>query len=118
MCDEYLRVVKLEKATKSPKGTSDRSTIFRHLLDSDLPPSELTDERLSKEAQLLIGAGTVTTAGTICFLCYYVMANPSIKKRLQDELKPIMADYPRKKPTWAELETAPYLQAVIKEALR
>jgi cytochrome P450 len=95
-----------------------RPTIFRHLLNSDLPPSEVTDDRLSKEAQVLIGTGTVTTAGSLCFICYHIMVNPAIKKRLQEDLKPIMANYPPKKPTWAELETAPYLQAVIKEGLR
>ncbi|GFF32208.1 trichodiene oxygenase [Aspergillus udagawae] len=121
MCDNHLRVAKREKASLGSKDTSmmgGRPTIFRHLLNSDLPPSELTDDRLSKEAQVLIGTGTVTTAGSLCFICYHIMVNPAIKKRLQEDLKPIMANYPPKKPTWAELETAPYLQAVIKEGLR
>jgi cytochrome P450 len=95
-----------------------RPTIFRHLLNSDLPKSELDHDRLSKEAQVLIGAGTITTAGTMCFISYYIMANPHIKKRLQEELAPIMADYPRRQPTWAKLEQATYFQAVIKEGFR
>lgn len=67
---------------------------------------------------MLIGTGTITTAGSLCFLCYHIMANAHIKQRLQEELRPIMADYPRTQPTWAELEQAPFLQAVIKEGLR
>jgi cytochrome P450 len=92
--------------------------VFRHLVSCNLPASELSDDRLSKEAQLMIGAGTMTTAGTMNFLTYYVMTNPAIRKRLEDELAPLMKDYPEKKPSWAELEKLPYFQAIIKETLR
>lgn len=121
MCDDHLRVAKREKAASGYKDSTlsgGRLTLFRHIVNSDLPPSELTDERLSKEAQVLIGSGTITTAGTMGFLVYYIASNPAIKKRLQEELKPVMADYPRTKPTWAQLEKVVYLQALIKEALR
>lgn len=66
-------MAKREKAALGSKDTSTtgaRLTIFRHLVNSDLPPSELTDERLSREAQVLIGSGTITTAGTLGFICY------------------------------------------------
>ncbi|PMB64430.1 Trichodiene oxygenase [Beauveria bassiana] len=103
------------------KGTltgDTRDTLFRHLLNSDLPPSELSEERLSREAQVLIGAGTMTTAGTLAFLCYYILADPAIKERLTTDLTDVMTGYPDKKPTWAELEKVEYLQALIKEGLR
>lgn len=93
-------------------------TIFRHLVNSDLPASELTRERLSKESQVLLGAGTVSTARTLDFISYYIMANPAIRERLTEELKSVMEGYPEKKPTWAQLEKLPYLQALIKEGLR
>lgn len=121
MCDGHLEVAKREKAalpTKDTSTTGGRLTLFRHLVNSDLPPSELTDQRLSREAQVLIGSGTMTTAGTMGFLCYYIMSNPAIKKHLQEELKDVMEGYPEKKPTWAQLEKLPYFQALIKEGLR
>ncbi|KAL2830450.1 cytochrome P450 [Aspergillus cavernicola] len=120
MCDEQLVEAKREKSfnSKTSQSTPGRLTLFRHLVDSDLPPSELTDDRLSKEAQVLIGSGTMTTAGTMGFLCYYIMSNPAIRNRLAEELGPVMQDYPHKKPTWADLEKLPYFQAVIKEGLR
>ncbi|KAK1569395.1 uncharacterized protein LY79DRAFT_674700 [Colletotrichum navitas] len=101
-CDDQLASVNEEKAALGSKGgglLSGRPTIFRHLLNSDLPQSELDDDRLSKEARVLIGAGTITTAGTMCFITYYVMAKPHIKKRLEEELASIMADYLRRQPT-------------------
>ena len=121
MCDAHLGAAKREKAALGSKDTSmmgSRPTIFRHLVNSDLPASELTDQRLSREAQVLIGSGTITTAGTMGFLVYYIMANPAMRKRLTEELKPVMEGYPEKKPTWAQLEKVTYLQALIKEGLR
>ncbi|KAL8929202.1 MAG: hypothetical protein Q9208_001285 [Pyrenodesmia sp. 3 TL-2023] len=117
----HIRAVKHEKAALGSKDTTTtggRLTLFRHLVNSDLPASELSDERLSREAQVLIGSGTITTAGTLGFICYYILANPSIRKRLAEELKPVMEGYPEKKPTWAQLEKVEYLQALIKEGLR
>lgn len=121
MCQGHIRDAKNEKAAVGSKstltaGTSD--TLFRYLVNSNLPPSELAEERLLREAQVLIGTGTITTAGTMGFLCYYIMANPAIRKRLTAELAEVMKGYPEKKPTWAELEKVEYLQALIKEGLR
>ena len=122
MCEGHIGVAKREKATLGSKVDTTqiggRPTIFRHLLNSDLPPSELTDERLSREAQVLIGSGTITTAGTMNFITYHVMANPAIKKRLTEELGPVMEGYPTKKPAWSQLEKLPYFQAIIQESLR
>lgn len=121
MCEGHIGAVKREKAALGSKDTTTtgaRLTLFRHLVNSDLPASELSDERLSKEAQVLIGSGTITTAGTLGFICYYILANPAIRKRLAEELKPVMEGYPEKKPTWAQLEKVEYLQALIKEGLR
>ena len=121
MCDGHLRDSKREKAVSGSKDTTmigGRPTLFRHLFNSELPASELTADRLSKEAQVLIGSGTITTAGTLGFIVYHIMANPKIKQRLQEELKGPMANYPAQKPSWAELERVEYLQAIIKESLR
>lgn len=120
MCYDSIKDTKREKGAQPSKDTSlsGRPTLFRHLVNSDLPASELSDERLLREAQVLIGSGTMTTAGTMCFLVYYIKANPAIHKRLTEELKPIMEGYPHKKPNWAQIEKAEYLQAVLKEGLR
>ncbi|GFP52833.1 fusicoccadiene C-8 hydroxylase [Trichoderma asperellum] len=121
LCDDHIKVAKREAASGESKNSfkiGSRPTVFRHIVNCNLPVSELSDDRLSKEAQVMIGAGTMTTAGTMNFLTYYVMSDPAIRDRLQDELAPVMADYPEKKPTWAELEALPYFQAIIKESLR
>ena len=121
MAESHIIQAKREKQQMGDKDTSEmggRLTVFRHLVNSGLPASELTLLRLSKEAQVLLGAGTVSTARTLDFICYYILARTEIRTRLQEELKEVMAEYPTKSPTWSQLEKLPYLQALIKEGLR
>lgn len=83
-----------------------------------MPESERSDDRLAKEAQVLLGGGTASTARTLGFISYYILANPHIHLMLKEELKDSMATYPEQIPSWADLERLPYLQALIKEGLR
>lgn len=108
---------KLENDHKSIRMENDVS-LFRHIVNSDMPESELSDDRLAKEAQVLLAAGTASTARTLGFISYYILANPHIHSRLEEELRDTMASYPEHMPSWAELEKVQYLQALIKEGLR
>lgn len=102
-----------------PKQSNDTHvSLFRHIVESEMPESELSVDRLTKEAQVLLGAGTASTARTLDFICYYILANEKIKTTLQNELRGVMSEYPEKVPSWADLEKLPYLQALIKEGLR
>ncbi|KAH7048410.1 cytochrome P450 family protein [Macrophomina phaseolina] len=103
---------------KEAKADGNRTSLFRHILDSEMPQSELSVDRLVKEAQIIFGAGSVSVARTLDFITFYVLQKPHIRERLQLELKDIMADYPNTFPTWAQIEKLPYLQAVIHEGLR
>ncbi|KAI0420251.1 cytochrome P450 [Xylaria grammica] len=93
-------------------------SVFHHIVNSDMPPSERSEQRLAKEAQVLLGGGTASTARTIGFASYYILSQPQIRSRLEEELRDVMATWPRKFPSWAELERLPFLQAIIKESLR
>lgn len=95
------------------------STIFDELLErSSLPPSELTDQRLTDEAITLVGAGLVTTAHTLAFISFYLLNQPGTLAKLRLALEPLMARYPAVKPSWTQLEAVPYLNAVVTETLR
>lgn len=83
-----------------------------------MPASEQTTERLAKEAQVLFGAGTASTARTLDVTVYHILANPHVRNRLTAELATSMADFPAICPPLATLRGLPYLQAVIKEGLR
>lgn len=83
-----------------------------------MPESERSEERLTREAQVMLGSGTVTTARTIAFASYYILSRPHIRHRLEEEVKHTLAHWPQCVPSWADLERLPFLQAVIKESLR
>lgn len=93
-------------------------SLFDHIVNSEMPESESSDERLAKEAQVLMGGETASTARTLGFVSYYILANPDIRGQLREELAELMSQYPEAVPTWVELERLPYLQALIKEAFR
>ena len=93
-------------------------SLFDWIVNSDMPESELSDQRLANEAQVLQSAGSTSTARTLTHIVYHVLANEHIRLRLRQAVSDIMIDWPEKVPTWVELENVPYLQAVLKEGLR
>jgi cytochrome P450 len=100
------------------KSANDRSSLFHHIAASDMLASERSEQRLVKEAQVLLGAGTASTARTIGFASYYILSRPSLRAALKEELSEIMNEWPNHIPTWAQLERLPLLQGIIKESLR
>ena len=117
---QHIVDAKHEKETNSKPSASlqNQNSIFRHILNSDLPESDLSVKRLSREAQVLLGAGTVSSARTMDFLTFYVLNNPEYLSKVQDELAPVMQSYPERMPSWADLEKLPFIQALLKETLR
>ncbi|KAK3695836.1 cytochrome P450 [Podospora appendiculata] len=117
-----------EKKTEIPGNEHERaedddddenaSSLFHHIVNSDMPESERSEERLAKEAQVLLGGGTASTARTIGFASFYILTRPTIRSRLEAELRQPMASWPAQVPTWAELDKLPFLQAIVKESLR
>jgi cytochrome P450 len=121
MAERQVIQIKNEKAPhiESPdqKGVK-QMTLLQHLVNSDLPESELSTMRLVNEAQVLLGAGTVGTARVLDLICYHILANANVRSRVGEELREVMQDWPASKPTWTQLEKLPYFQSVIKEGLR
>jgi cytochrome P450 len=84
-------------------------TIFHELLESSILPSEdKTIDRLWQEAQLLLAAGTVTTATAISSALVYLLLDPDRLKVLLGELEIAMPDI-SKPPRDADLRRFPYL---------
>lgn len=116
MTRKYVADAKEDKANGS--DISARPTLLRHLVNCGLPPSEMHDDRLCQEAQSIIAAGSFTTASTVTFISYQLIANERIRSTLKKELGSVMAGYPKTIPSWSQLEQLPYLCGVIKEGLR
>jgi Cytochrome P450 len=118
MAEAHILKAKQDHLSGRRKEDHDRVSLFHFIVNSDMPESELSTDRLTKEAQVLLGAGSASTARTLDFIVYYVIAKKHIRAKLQNELRDIMAGYPDQIPSWLELEKLPYLQAIIKEGYR
>lgn len=101
-------------------GTDDRKdaahpTIFKELVHSNLPPEEKTLERLSHEAQIIIGAGGETVKHAASVGLCHVLLNDEILERVKQELLVAWPSLDGPSPSLQELEQLPYLTAVIQE---
>ncbi|KAL3456547.1 putative cytochrome P450 [Aspergillus heterothallicus] len=115
---DHINAAKRDALSADKVEQDIKSSIFRYVLATDMPPAERHTERLAREAALLFGAGSVTTGRFFSVTLYYILASPSIRERLCAELKDIMAGYPSTLPTWQELDRLPYMHAIVKEGLR
>jgi cytochrome P450 len=96
-------------------------TIFHSIMDSKLPPEERSAGRLSDDAQVLMMAGTLTTAWTLEVCTFHLLRpeNASILRRLKEEIYSAAPDaHITNESALPVLEALPYLNAVIKESLR
>ena len=91
-----------------------KPTVFRAILDSNLPPQELSLERLQHEAITLIGAGVETVRWALAVGGFHILDNPTVLQQLQKELKDAIPDTVEI-PCLEKLEQLPYLSACIEE---
>jgi len=106
-----------EKAQLMKQDEKAQLSIFRHLMDSDLPPSEKTFDRLTQEGQILIGAGGDTVGAALAVITFHLLDNPPILARMRKELESVVFDSDGHCQL-QQLESLPYLTAVINEGLR
>ncbi|KAI0903280.1 putative cytochrome P450 [Ustulina deusta] len=118
MSQRRVEEVKSDIASKREIGESEKTSVFHHILQSNLPESEKDSGRLQREAFALLAAGTITTSATMSIITFYILANPDTEKRLRGELEVFWDGFTDKPVRWAELEKIPYLNGCIKEGLR
>ncbi|KAF3480353.1 cytochrome P450 [Arthroderma uncinatum] len=112
-----IEALKLESSTISKEST--HRTIFRELLSSKLPSEEKAPARLAGEAQVLVSAGSETTARALTNACFYLLTSPDVLATLKTELESAIPATNFKNGVALEcVQQLPYLTAVIKESLR
>ncbi|KAF2733104.1 putative P450 monooxygenase [Polyplosphaeria fusca] len=112
---KQIQAVVDEKSKPRPDGI--HPTIFHGLLNSDLPSSELSMQRLLGEGQTIVAAGSLTTAHYLKSATYHILAAPQVLNKLRAELMAAMPD-PTVLPPYKDLDRLPYLNAVINEGFR
>ncbi|KAF2173703.1 hypothetical protein M409DRAFT_61992 [Zasmidium cellare ATCC 36951] len=106
------QIDRIRESTEIPEKT----TVFHELLRNEsLPASEKTTKRLREEAMVIVVAGSDTTAYTLGAIVYEVLSDKTKLARLKKELATVMTS---ELPPASKLESLPYLNAIIPEALR
>lgn len=105
----------------STPGRGDLLSMF--LKAQSQRPEFMTDQRVLTMAVSMAFAGSETTAISLAAVFYYLAQNPSCYKKLQTELDEAVqagkiGQGETGLVTWAESQTLPYLDAVIKESMR
>ncbi|KAM3420674.1 hypothetical protein BST61_g3929 [Cercospora zeina] len=73
-------------------GLPTAPTLFHELLISDLPAREKGVKRMAQEANVVISAGSETTAWTLSVLTFYLLDDRIRLAKLQKELKTLVQD--------------------------
>lgn len=96
------------------KPSVNTRTIFMDILDSNLPESEKTPERLNAESSSVLG-GVETTTRSLAVIMFYLLKDPAVLAKLRDELKTVIP-HPDAPVTLAQLEALPYFVSRIKRS--
>ncbi|KAE8143664.1 benzoate 4-monooxygenase cytochrome P450 [Aspergillus pseudotamarii] len=108
---------KPEDSFKAEKESGKKPSIFQDIVWSNLPSSEKAPARLAAEANLLLIAGTETTARALSLVLFHTLDNPQTLLQLRDELAPLM-HRPESRVSVAALEALRLFPAVITEGIR
>lgn len=109
MIEESVRQQEEEERNKpevlfeAEKESQKNKSIFEDILRSNLPPSEKAPARLAAEANLLVIAGTETTARALSLVLFYILDNPQTLLQLREELAPLIP-HPDSRMSMAALE--------------
>lgn len=115
--ESVLELAASTVARSRQNGTAGAGNIFTGILaEAEKSQSQLSDLVLSREARSLIIAGTDTTAITLTFILWCILARPQLRDNLIAELRPLQER--ENGFSDEELEKLPLLNAVIQETLR
>lgn len=114
-----LRMVKEDIATAKAQSAPEKvpNSLCKLLLEiresEDVP---LSEKHFSYIPASLFGAGSDTTASTLCSAFLALVTNPTVLKVAQKELDTVVG--PERMPTFADKAKLPYIGALCKEVLR
>jgi len=112
------KVVARAAEEKRPGSSKDMPMLEKVFRESNLPESEKSVYRMSAETNVVLSAGTDTTARTLAVAHYYILSRPDVHSRLLGELRSVMPVPGAPVPSTDVLERLPYLVGVVLESLR
>ncbi|KAL2867528.1 cytochrome P450 [Aspergillus lucknowensis] len=118
---KLVRVVEhdIESASKSPGTAPLFNSLTRQLLETrkeDPASFPLSERNFSFIPASLFGAGSDTTASTLCSAMLALVTTPGVLETAQAELDSVIG--PNRLPSFTDIRDLPYLRALCKEVLR
>ncbi|KAF9184571.1 hypothetical protein BGZ51_003283 [Haplosporangium sp. Z 767] len=98
-------------------ATSQRKDMLTMLLVDQLTGEGGSDLQIRHDVFTAIFAGHETTSAALSWTFYQLACNPKIQARLREETRQLYRDT-NGKPSYDELSSLPYLNAVVRESLR
>lgn len=107
-----LKIIEERRASKKS-----RNDVLDALIDAykDEPDKQKADEHIRDELLTLLAAGHETTVMTLNWAWILLSEHPEVARRMQKELKSVLGD---RVPTYHDLTSLPYTQAVFLETMR
>ncbi|GAB1311344.1 hypothetical protein MFIFM68171_01554 [Madurella fahalii] len=116
---EGVARVEARKGTKALETSGRKDLLQKYIDGSRAHPDAIPQQTLFGLVNSTISAGTDTTAGALSVIIYYLMKNPEVLRKLLRELQDAGLSPDSVSPIrYNQVEGLPYLDAVIKEALR
>ena len=114
MQEMHKQVTDILHGKAEAKDVREQRTIFTNLMFSDLPPSEMTAERLTDEGTGVVGAGIETTSWSTVVTFFYILNQQGVLDRLRNELS---EEFPgqAQQMELSRLEKLPWLMSCIEE---
>lgn len=115
---EYSEWV-FSQARKRMERETQRPDFMTHILrhNGEKPEATISEKEIESNAALILTAGSETTATLLDGATYLLLKNPSVYQKLKDEVRGLWKTYDDITLD-AVNTTAPYLVAVLSEALR
>jgi cytochrome P450 len=108
----------MDPRNKDAYENSAQQTLVHQLTNPKIPEDVRKTERVVIENINIVGASMGAVVWTMTTGMYYILEDPKILKRLQQELREAIPDEKGELPDIRELEKLEYLRACINEALR
>jgi cytochrome P450 len=103
-----------QKAVDNAKVQASETNLMANVLrEGEKEDSSLDDLDVRVEATSLIFAGSGTTANTLSYFLWSVLKRPELQKKLEEEAASLPEDFKD-----ADMESLPWLNATMQEALR
>ncbi|KAI9596188.1 cytochrome P450 [Syncephalis fuscata] len=119
-CVEDLSIFSKQAIEKRRKyGGHRRKDSLQKLIDAvdEETGATMSDQDLVAQSIMLMVAGTDTTASTLTWTLLLLIEHPECARRLVEEIKALYPD-PDTKITYEDVQSLPYLDAVLNESMR